>query len=377
LQDVARRKLIAYAAIAGTLGAAWAAAFDAARRTSRLPVVIPPGSECEFLQRLPVESLRLPFSIIETLRELDLCTIRQLQQLPRETLPSRFGPELLLRLDQALGRVPESIVPVRCDEPVEARWGSEEPIDNGLAIEAILKRLLRRVVRGTSSRGEGILRLAITLACVEREPLQISIACLRSTACCKQLFDLVRLQLERLQTTQGVVDFLVRATSTAPLQSSQPVLFGEREQRDNNRELDVLLNRLSSRLGRSAVLRPKLRADHQPERAADFQPVIGASTEESREAAVSQQRCRPVRLLPQPVPVTVISVVPDGPPIRILQHNADQQIIYCEGPERIEIGWWREGHIRRDYYRVDTDSGERYWLFRSLNDDHWFLHGEF
>ena len=37
-----------------------------------------------------------------------------------------------------MGYVAELIVPERPEESVEARWGSEEPIDNCLAIEAIL-----------------------------------------------------------------------------------------------------------------------------------------------------------------------------------------------------------------------------------------------
>jgi protein ImuB len=47
------------------------------------------------------------------------------------------------------------------------------------------------------------------------------------------------------------------------------------------------------------------------------------------------------------------------------------------GPERIETAWWRGRSVRRDYYRVETAEGSRYWLFRRLTDGQWFLHGEF
>ena len=53
------------------------------------------------------------------------------------------------------------------------------------------------------------------------------------------------------------------------------------------------------------------------------------------------------------------------------------RVIRFWGPERIETGWWRGRSIRRDYYRVETDRGTRFWLFRRLTDGHWFLHGEF
>ena len=47
------------------------------------------------------------------------------------------------------------------------------------------------------------------------------------------------------------------------------------------------------------------------------------------------------------------------------------------GPERIETGWWRRACMRRDYYRVETTAGLRFWLFRDLDDGGWFLHGSF
>ena len=46
------------------------------------------------------------------------------------------------------------------------------------------------------------------------------------------------------------------------------------------------------------------------------------------------------------------------------------------GPERIETGWWRGASVRRDYYRVQTEESLRFWLFRNLADDRWYLHGD-
>ena len=46
-------------------------------------------------------------------------------------------------------------------------------------------------------------------------------------------------------------------------------------------------------------------------------------------------------------------------------------------PERIQTGWWRGRTVGRDYYRVETACGRRFWLFRRLRDGRWFLHGAF
>jgi protein ImuB len=53
------------------------------------------------------------------------------------------------------------------------------------------------------------------------------------------------------------------------------------------------------------------------------------------------------------------------------------RIVQAHGPERIETAWWRGPSVRRDYYVVETESGERFWVFRRLKDGDWFFHGMF
>jgi hypothetical protein len=70
------------------------------------------------------------------------------------------------------------------------------------------------------------------------------------------------------------------------------------------------------------------------------------------------------------VPIAVVSLFPG------------EQIFDCIvervwGPERIETGWWRGDDVRRDYYIVETDTGERFWVFRNLLNESWYLHGIF
>jgi protein ImuB len=80
-------------------------------------------------------------------------------------------------------------------------------------------------------------------------------------------------------------------------------------------------------------------------------------------------------LEPQPIPLAALAVTPEGPPARFRLRGRQHEIVGSWGPERIQTGWWRGEHIRRDYYRVETAGGQRFWLFRSR--DRWFLHGVF
>jgi hypothetical protein len=73
----------------------------------------------------------------------------------------------------------------------------------------------------------------------------------------------------------------------------------------------------------------------------------------------------------------VISVSPDGPPQAVWLGARRERITQSWGPERIETLWWAGASVRRDYYRVATESGSGLWIFRSLADSRWFLHGIF
>jgi len=65
-------------------------------------------------------------------------------------------------------------------------------------------------------------------------------------------------------------------------------------------------------------------------------------------------------------------------PQRFTYARLDYAIIRCQGPERIETGWWRCDDIRRDYYMVETSEGNALVvIFQRVDDGHWFLHGCF
>ena len=92
---------------------------------------------------------------------------------------------------------------------------------------------------------------------------------------------------------------------------------------------------------------------------------------------------RPPRLLVKPEPIEAIAAVPDGPPVRFRWRRALHEVVAAEGPERIECAWWTEdGGGTRDYFRVEDQSGCRFWLFRAglyraIPAPSWFLHGMF
>jgi len=73
--------------------------------------------------------------------------------------------------------------------------------------------------------------------------------------------------------------------------------------------------------------------------------------------------------------------VPEDAPRRFRWRRAQFDIARVEGPERIAMEWWKKENPTRDYFRVETRDGQRFWLYRDgINPDlhpRWYLQGIF
>jgi protein ImuB len=333
--------------------------------------------QTEALFNLPLEGLRLANTTVDRLHQLGFHQIGEIARLSRSSLKVRFGQNVLLRLDQLTGRSDEIIVAHRPLPEFKERWVFEQTTTNPQTIEHVLFHLLDRLTAAVRKRQQGIVELACRFELEATKPLSIDVDLYEETADAKHLFELVRLQLERQHFASAVGGITVEAKQTAPLAWRQTELFADRT-RGNPRQLAPLINRLSSRLGRDHVVRPQLRSDSVSERAVSDVPL--AKPPKKRKTRTKTRFApfeRPLRLLSLPVRIEVIATIPDGPPAVFFYENNRHDISHHWGPERIETAWWRGPFVRRDYYRVETTTGHRFWLFRRLRDLNWFLHGEF
>ena len=200
----------------------------------------------------------------------------------------------------------------------------------------------------------------------------------------------VRLDGQSLQITE----VSVTVTSCVLLKHRQRKLFDENPRLDRQ-ALAHLINRLSGRLGRQQVVYPTIVAGAQPEHAYQFRPLVDPHRKQRRRistktatSSASHVLARPLHLLPVAIALNVKdgnnSGSKDKPtfPARIEGCFIDNvsfcyQVVNGWGPERIETGWWRGPTVRRDYWRVETDTGQQLWIYRDLKIRKWFLHGMF
>ncbi len=447
-RDFQQRGFQVRAALAPTIGAAWAAAHYRSptpcgsvdsRTNPNQPGHKGLGYESleETLAPLPVTALRLPIKIVETLRELGLHRIGQLRALPRESLPSRFGSELLHRLDQAFGNVPELLIPERPAEPIAVTWVTDEPLTDRESLRFICRELIDELIGRLKPRREGARQLLCQVKGTAARPVEMLVSLVSPSDATKHLLELLGLQIDRADLPEGISFVRLEATSIESLATWQRDLFGLEADTDTHREVSSLLDRLSNRLGATAVAHAALVPDAQPELSVRYKPcdTIGSQASGAASAPrlfaartptggltpngtrfvsgtalaagsspvivdselpvasaiplkVSTEgltpprspicwQARPLRLFAPPQRIEATTAGPEGAPMRFHWERREYRVIRSWGPERIETGWWRDQSICRDYFRVETQTGQHFWLFRSFEQAAWFIHGAF
>lgn len=371
---LAHRGITARAVIAGSAGAAWALAHHGDAKVA----VVPAGGERAALAALPVAALRLSPELAATLMRLGLRRIGDLYPMARPSLVLRFGTGLAARLDQALGLATEPLSPLR---PPPCHWTRRrfaEPLATADVIVAAVQGLIEALCRHLAAAAEGVRRLVLTLYRVDGTPVAAEICTARPSRDPGHLLHLIAARLEAVDPGLGIEDMVLAATATEPLGSTQLALDRGGGAAESDDGLAALVDRLVAQLGAAAVSRPVLRESHWPERAVRF----AAPLEATAGAAVMAGRQRPVRLLPRPEPVEAVAPVPDDPPLLFRWRAATHRVRRAEGPERIVGEWWCYSNELRDYYRVEDETGRRFWLYRAGRYDAavpaaWFLHGFF
>lgn len=390
-EDFRQRGFRVRAALAPTIGAVWAAAHCLAM-SHQQPVLSDETVE-ESLARLPITALRLSVTVIEMLHELGLRRIGQVRALPRETLPSRFGPELLRRLDQTFGDAPELIVPERPPEPVATVWVTDEPLTDRESLKILSQQLLEELLSQLQPRNEGVRQLLCQIKGTAARPIELMVNLISPTNAASHLLELLSLQIDRADLPEGITFVRIEATSVASLVHRQRDLFGFEADTDTHREVSSLLDRLSNRLGATAVVHALLVPDAQPEFTVRHEPCVAEwrglrGEKKSPRSVVSasgpglstlgpQPSSRPLRLFTPPQRIEATAAGPEGAPMHFRWDRRDHRVVRSWGPERIETGWWREQFICRDYFRVETQTGQHFWLFHCFDQVAWFIHGAF
>jgi protein ImuB len=365
----------ASAALADTIGAAYALARFGRSRAE----VVAPGEIAAAISPLPVAALRLDPDLALRLERLGFDTIGDLAALPRAPLARRFGEALLRRLDQAFGRLAEPLRPILPPELIHMRRAFAEPIGAPETLARYTAKLAASLCEALERRGLGARRLDLLFYRVDKRVEAIRIGTAKPLRDPARLTKLLTQKLEAVDPGFGIEEMLLSAPLTESLAPRQYDSFGQAAESDLSALVDTLVNRPGvTKLYRAAPAESDL-----PERSvqilAPLAPPVGA--------AWPKHWPRPSRLLSPPEPADALALLPDHPPAHFTWRGIRHRVAKADGPERIFGEWWRheeETAAIRDYFLVEDDSGERFWLYRSgdgedsaTGDLRWYVHGIF
>lgn len=358
-----RAGLSHHTGLASTRGAAWALARFGGGHA-------PDGPVLPHIGPLPIAALRLGDSVCNALQRLGIRTIADLAALPRTTLARRFGADVLLRLDQALGEQPEPVSPRPPPPSFAVRMTLPEPIGLSKDVTAGLERLLERICDTLTDRQKGARRLRFTARRVDQANVHVEVRLARPMRDAARIARLFERGVEGLDAGYGIDQIRLEATEVEHLPFRQITHHGTGE----GDSMADLITRLGTRVGLENITRHLPADSNLPEKS--FTVAYAAYSEPATEGwYVSPPR--PLVLFP---PESIAGYNP-RPPARFQWRRMSFRTAQTVGPERIAPEWWldnpnwRSG--LRDYWRIYTFEGRRLWLFFTPQNPAWFVQGEF
>lgn len=373
---------LCYGAIAGTEAAARALARFANG------TIAAPGDEAATTAPLPTAALDLDERDTHALVRAGLKTIGMVAARTRNELMARFGKEMVFKLERALGKREKPISPRRILPAFAAERRFPEPIVSEDFIAEAILGLATSLTDVMEERGQGARLLEARFFRTDGQVRRIEVETAKPLRDPVVIAKLFRTRLDALADPldPGFGFDLVRL---AAVQAERLVLesVGLDAKPDEEKEIAYLIDRLAARFGSHRMLVFQPQDTHIPEAAGVAVPAQHAdkTSIEWDVRNASEPPRRPIRIFAHPEPIEATAQVPDGAPIRFKWRGVSHRVTRAEGPERIAMEWWQtyDHKPTRDYFRVEDEGGQRFWLYREglyiheTMQPRWFLHGLF
>ena len=229
--------------------------------------------------------------------------------------------------------------------------------------------------RQLEAQEQGARQLSFTLWRSDGSSARIKIGTSRPCRDNSHIFRLFVEKTDHMEPGFGIDRSLAFPSPEANLcQHSQASLDSQQEAPETTSPC-LLIDRLHNRLGARKIGYLQAHQSHIPERAQQLAITPAAKKSETAPplethtppAAPSPER--PFLLLNPPEPIKVMAPLPDEPPLSFVWRRVKRKVIASTGPERITPEWWHELDQKpdrpRDYYKVRTNEGQTFWLYRS------------
>ena|GEM_PF-666805 len=389
-QCFARFGIYARIACAPNKGSAWAMAFYDRRAKTGISIGV---DDLSLIDDLPIEAMRMDGKTNDNLHALGLNKIGKVAQIAPNSVVRRFGPETLQALNRVRGREAEAINPLREISPNKITHQIPHSILTQEGLEPAMQVAIRKLCRELVQKGQGAKIMRISFFRVDGVVFEIKATASLVNNKPETWFMLLKerldIEADKMDLGFGVDLICAEAQLTERLQAQVVDLDPLSAAAIQSAEaVHMLAERLSARIGAKNIIRLRPQENWVPEHAQTRIPAIDSAGENKSIPEFIAKR-RPPFLLNRPENIQAIAEVPDGPPRQFLFRSLSFKVKSFVGPERIiepllskspNAEMPINSHKIRDYYQVETQSGARFFLFRSgfYGGDiapKWYVHG--
>lgn len=293
-------------------------------------------------------------------KQLGLNTIQDLLKLPRCALSQRFDQVLMDTLGLLVG---EKTFTGDRFRPPQSFYNEVQNPQGLYSKESLLfpmKTLLQQFCQYLAVLQCHSLQLEWTFEPLLGKHQKIILSLSGSNNSWSNFLNLSRLKLERIDLPQSIERISLSSNKFIDMPDLNVDLFNN--QFDLNKEEKGLIDNLSARLGLEALSKLVISNEYLPEKASTLEPIH----QNLDSKYIISKSYKPIWLLAEPSPAKWYKKqLYWGKPLKILS-----------GPERLCSNWW-QSEQKRDYYLVSDSEGSRYWIFRELLSNQWFVHGVF
>ncbi|MDX9856887.1 MAG: hypothetical protein RBT76_03770 [candidate division Zixibacteria bacterium] len=347
-------------------------------------VVVPDGTEQEFLRPLPITRLPISDDTIEKLRLLGIRTIGQVASFGSNELIGRFEADGMTLARLSHGVSDDLFAPEQPTEAIEADKSLLYPVETIPALLAEIEPLLDIVLRRLRTVSRGCACLEVELVCEDKQRQTVSLALESPGLSARPFLRQLKQALSSIRFGAGVIGIRVHVPNAV-------TVVGE--------QLD--LSRLAG--GRPRSKRQSVTLPPGVERAYCFRRqysplpekmfVLAPYGDDTRRSPSVERTVSPAPFVPyagrSPAglrlfqPPQLVRVVSEGErPVRLTLNRRTYGVVRFDGPWRLSGNWW-DSPFERQYYEVtldDAQGGRSYLVFVQGSGEQsgeWFVQGAF
>jgi protein ImuB len=330
------------------------------------------------IEALPVQIVSAVTAYLDVLESIGCTTIGQLRRLPRAGITRRFGKAVLVELDRAYGVQPEVFAWYEPPESFRIRADLGARIENTEGLLHVARSQLMQMTGWLAGRHAAVSAFsfllhheALRLGKAPTTPVTIRLG--HPNRDLAHLALLTREHFAKVQLESSVIEMTLQADDIVQLVAPNTELFPTAASQEQS--MDMLIERLSARLGAEAIRSIASFPDHRPEQATAVLPVHQAMKHRTGKGDTTMQpghAPRPAWLLRQPIALLTRQDRPF--------YQSPLELLI--GPERLEGGWFDDKPVTRDYFVAANAANLVLWVYRerAVGDasySRWFLHGVF